>query len=69
SLQNTGIDLMNCMEAIEDVTQVLQTIRNSSDVEHEYLFEEALDLAEHTNTTIQSPQTIQRQVRFEMSML
>ncbi|CAF4294946.1 unnamed protein product, partial [Rotaria sp. Silwood2] len=49
------------MEAIEDVTQVLQTIRNSSDVEHEYLFEEALDLAEHTNTTIQSPQTIQRQ--------
>ncbi|CAF4677120.1 unnamed protein product, partial [Rotaria sp. Silwood2] len=63
SLQNTGIDLMNCMEAIEDITQVLQTIRTSSDVEHEYLFEEALDLAEHTNTTIQNPQTIEGQAQ------
>ncbi|CAF1232275.1 unnamed protein product [Rotaria sordida] len=62
SLQNSGIDLMHCMEAIEDVTQVLQMIRNSPDVEYEYLFEEALELAKHTDTTIQKPRTTTRQL-------
>jgi hypothetical protein len=51
------------MEAIEDVTQVIQMIRNAPDVEYEYLYQEALDLAKYTDTTITKPRTTKRQVR------
>ncbi len=54
---------MECLDAIEDVVQVIQMIRNDPDEEYQYIFEEATDLAKHTETTIQMPRIVPRQVR------
>ncbi|CAF3343594.1 unnamed protein product [Rotaria sp. Silwood2] len=62
SLQNSQIDLMTCISNIEDILQVLQKIRNEPDVEYKFLFEEAQDLANHTESTIEMPRIIQRQI-------
>jgi hypothetical protein len=45
---------MECLDAIEDVIQVIQMIRNDPDEEYKYIFEEAADLAKHTGTTIKN---------------
>jgi len=54
---------MECLDAIEDVIQVIQMIRNDPDEEYKYIFEEATDLAEYTGTTIKMPRVVSKQVR------
>ncbi|CAF1321705.1 unnamed protein product [Adineta steineri] len=61
SLQSSKIDLMECLDAIDDVVHVIQKIRDDPDEEYKYIFEEAVDLAKHTGTTIKMPRIVPRQ--------
>ncbi|CAF1122299.1 unnamed protein product [Rotaria sordida] len=61
TLQSNKIDLLECLDAIEDVIQVLQMIRNDPDQEYQYVFEEATDLAKYTGTTIKMPRVVSKQ--------
>ncbi|CAF4180190.1 unnamed protein product, partial [Rotaria sordida] len=61
TLQSSKIDLLECLDAIEDVIQVLQMIRTDPDLEYQYVFEETADLAIYTGTTIKMPRVVSKQ--------
>ncbi|CAF1227009.1 unnamed protein product [Rotaria sordida] len=62
SLQNSKIDLMNCISNIEDILQVMQMMRNEPDEEYNYLFQEAQHLGKYTETVIEMPRITKRQI-------
>ncbi|CAF1146724.1 unnamed protein product [Rotaria sordida] len=61
SLQNSKIDLIECLNAIDDVIQVIQMIRNDPDEEYKFIFEEATELAGYTGTIIKMPRLAAKQ--------
>ncbi|CAF5004578.1 unnamed protein product, partial [Rotaria sp. Silwood1] len=61
SLQNSKIDLIEYLDAIDDVIQVIQMIRNDPDEEYKFIFEEATELAGYTGTIIKMPRSIAKQ--------
>ena len=53
---------MTCIANIEDILQVIQMIRDEPDDEYKFLYEEAQELAKYTETVIEMPRIVKRQV-------